>query len=677
MKRTHRLLRAVGSLWFFWIGLLSVFGCASRPDQAELPRGIDARGQNLAWEYRYGESPVDGQGKPLWAGSAGAESPGWQPTTTTVNPAGRGKHTALWLRMRLSGPPQEDATLFLLQVSESFEAYVDGREIYRSPVRSMAEQKRYTPKHFYLLGLGPDYVGKYLVLRCQSRVNEIGVYGTVSVGSRAAVLMGIVERGLPALLVGMLMLLTGIATLVVYALSRQELMTLAYSSLSLSTGLYLLSRSMLRSLVLEGPGLWRYTDLAMLCLSGAAFGWFLSVAISKGPWRLVSWMWRVFLGVFLVGAVLNAAGLVQLEQLLVPIQVCWLLLLALVLTITVEAVRSRNTDGIILSVGLTTFGIVGVWEILISLRVLAYQPSRIPLAVLLFDIALGVIWARRFFAVQQRMQHYSTMLQVSLAMTKTTSDDVPGSQEQGILAELLRMLHAERALLLLSQSPSESQDGTAPSSGLPGLDLAAARDAAGQMHVELDSDPVYDAALVQAVLEKRRPLLRVKMRSLSRPTNGSGTRDEKGPHQEISYSVIAAPLLASGKLLGVLYLEADTRKHVFATADAELLLGLAGQVALTMMTSRAAWLERESTLTQKQLDQQSELLSAIAKMLGGDLTTPIAVQPKSSLVPLAEAIEKIRLDQLAKRLRRQQSRSEGQDPLEADANKLPTQGTEK
>ena len=117
-----------------------------------------------------------------------------------------------------------------------------------------------------------------------------------------------------------------------------------------------------------------------------------------------------------------------------------------------------------------------------------------------------------------------------------------------------------------------------------------------------------------------------------------------GVLQRDANTLMAAPLLARDQLLGVIYLECRSGRRGFRDDDRDILLGLANQVAIAIVASRAMRLELESALTRQRFEEQRSLLDAAVRMASGDLGSPIKVPEGSGYQHLAAALESMRRD---------------------------------
>ncbi len=88
MLPTHSAVRRVLGLALLclaaWSSLAARASLAQRPDADAGVMILDE-----GWLYRWGDSPLDERGVPVWAYDA--QPTGWQPTSETFNPPGEGR----------------------------------------------------------------------------------------------------------------------------------------------------------------------------------------------------------------------------------------------------------------------------------------------------------------------------------------------------------------------------------------------------------------------------------------------------------------------------------------------------------------------------------------------------------------------------------------------------------
>lgn len=615
--------RAGAAAYPFMAPALAVFcallaGCHPRP----LPSSTPVAPYAGSWEYRYGDVPPlpdspDWEPPPSGEPAvAGAGDRGWQTATALENPPGRNGARYLWLRTRLVGPPLRDPVLFLVDIDQSYEAYLDGKLI--QGFGPMAGD-RYPGLPKVYLPLGPDYVGKTLALRIYSPYGFIGPFGTPLLGGSQELLLDVIDQGLPPALMGTILTLLGIGALALFALRPQERAYLYYAGLATGMGLHVLCRSLMREFIADLGPAWSYLELSSTSLAGAALCGFVANVFGPGPLKIVRRVGQGMLVGLLGSAILVALGAVHIWSLLRPMQYYFLIIIACVIGTTISVLRRGDGDGKVLAFGvIASCGLV-FFELLMLLGVLPrWRLTLGQYTLFLFALSMATLLALRFVRVHRRLQNYSTVLQLSLSQAQVLS---PGQHMQVALGEVLRLIGGQRALLF---------EGTAERKELA---LTAGRTASGEV---IAGETEWDSTLVSQVQRRRRPAFLLRERDrLEMPDRP--TRRER-------VSSAAAPLLSRGELLGVIYLESDAAHHRYDKEDLEILLGLSNQVALTLMTTRALRLELEGALARRRLAEQDVLLQSAGRMAAGDLDSVIAGEVSGELAPLASALDAMRKD---------------------------------
>jgi diguanylate cyclase (GGDEF)-like protein len=179
--------------------------------------------------------------------------------------------------------------------------------------------------------------------------------------------------------------------------------------------------------------------------------------------------------------------------------------------------------------------------------------------------------------------------QVSLAAA-TVFD--PRELAQVALRETLDIFGAERAFLFLDR---ESDGRLVPHLG---------QDAAGN---ELSELAGYGASLVARVHASGQPLV----------VTGTEDGEVHGSASAVAYglrSIMVAPLRLKGRPLGVVYLDSRVAKGIFTTDDADILMAITNQVAVSLETARAAQLEVAVRAADQRRDIAEQLRLAMSEV---------------------------------------------------------------
>lgn len=593
-------------------------GCAG---SGEGPKGAPSVAPyGGAWQYRWGDSPRLADGTLAW--STSDDSPEWHPLAKLGSPPGREGRTSVWLRTRLTGQNISEPTLYLRGVDQIFEAYLEGTPVYRFGSFEGPNAYRFLGYKAHYILLGNAYQGKTLTLRVYSDHVNIGIFGEPLIGARADLMTVVTRRDLPTLAMGSTMISIGTFVFLLFLARRKERGYLSYSLLALTLGAYFTSVSPSRELIADVPLVWIHAEVFLLFFGGGLLTGYFEHVFGRG-WRgIVRFLKFAFFGYATVAIILVATGLVPVLKTLLPYQ---LLLLGAMVVMTVHAIRgawSGSPDARIFCVGFIAASSAGSYDILGAMGVLSRTNLPIGhIGIFGFTLAMGLILARRFLEVQERLGQYSTVLGLSLASARVLE---PGQQAQIALDELLRLLKAKRALLFLTNAERSGE-----------LELRAMRD----MSVRASAEPEISRSLEG--LSLRMDVLE-RVRVTHKPLITSVHTGKK------RRSAMAAPLLIRDELVGVVYLEADDSRRPFDDADLAVLLGLGTQLSITIVTTRAVRLELQSALQKGHIERQGALLEAASRMAKGDVETPIVVDPSSDLADLGRALDQMRCDVRAK-----------------------------
>ncbi|MFI5267600.1 MAG: AAA family ATPase [Chloroflexota bacterium] len=183
-------------------------------------------------------------------------------------------------------------------------------------------------------------------------------------------------------------------------------------------------------------------------------------------------------------------------------------------------------------------------------------------------------------------QHLEGLLQVSLAASATLD---PSRQAQVALDELLRVLQAQRAFLFTLTPYGE-------------LQLRSGRSLEGEDLPELTG---YSRSVVETV------------RTTCEPVIVSGTEQgEIQPTDSVRAhdlrSIVAAPVLMKGDLLGVVYVDTHLAYGVFTEDDVRILTAIANHIALALQNASAV--AQQTALTRANADLLEALRLRVSEL---------------------------------------------------------------
>jgi serine phosphatase RsbU (regulator of sigma subunit)/tetratricopeptide (TPR) repeat protein/predicted Ser/Thr protein kinase len=180
---------------------------------------------------------------------------------------------------------------------------------------------------------------------------------------------------------------------------------------------------------------------------------------------------------------------------------------------------------------------------------------------------------------EQARRYADALLQVSLASASSLDGKV---QAKHALEAVARVLHAERAVFYRVDG-----DGT------PTLESATGHGAG-----------TVSNTVVNHVVQSREPVV----------ITGDDAGNNLGSESILTFglrSIMAAPITLRDRLLGVVYVDSRVAKAMFTDDDVQLLTGLANHIAIALDTARAARLEAERSVMERDL----ELVGAVQSMM--------------------------------------------------------------
>jgi len=408
-RKAAPLRRAgAGGLLLLAIGALLAIGgpAAARAPSSQAPQGESDAAAAVApylgqWECRYGDSPVDRGGALLFA-LPGASREGFAPCRPPGTPPGRQENNFLWMRTVLAGPDYPDPALFLLSMDQIFEAYVDGKLVYRFGELDEPARRHYAGHRPHYLPLGPGYQGKLLALRIYSEHINIGIVGQVQLGSRLALTVATMRSGLDKLGIGVVLMLIGLLALAIYATQRKDSLYGAYGGFALAIGVYIVVYSQTRTQELAHTLKWNYLELGALYLMAPCFLHFMLGLIGPGPLGLTRHLVKVHLGFLGFAALCFMTGLLPVMKTLVLFTFLLLFDSVYVLGVALAAAWRRQVEAQIFFAALTLPVAFVIYDSLAALGVVTRATNIVtPLAMLAFVAILAIIPIRRLVQLQK------------------------------------------------------------------------------------------------------------------------------------------------------------------------------------------------------------------------------------------------------------------------------------
>jgi len=159
------------------------------------------------------------------------------------------------------------------------------------------------------------------------------------------------------------------------------------------------------------------------------------------------------------------------------------------------------------------------------------------------------------------------------------------AQSKAVLMELIKLFGAERGFIFATDS---NTDGLKPIAGI------------SSQNTDLKNIKSYSTTVVRKVFDEQKAIV----------LSGTDEAEAMGSDSAVLYnlrSIMATPLSANGKPLGVVYLDTSLTKGLFTKSDVDLFNTLGSQISVALELSRMTQVELEKANLKRELDIQSAI----------------------------------------------------------------------
>ncbi|PXX95302.1 GGDEF domain-containing protein [Halomonas sp. LBP4] len=388
-----------------WALLLSLLASPSlQADSSTLPLDTD-------WQYRWGDSPFDGAGTPLWTRQ---EAPAeWHPIAFPSNPPGReGRHHA-WFRIPLPDGDWRDPVLYIYSVDLIVQAYLGSELIYQYGHFDERGEGRFEGWPWHMIELPEAFAGQRLHFRVFSDYTDIGLWGEVKLMERPDLILYILGQSAQALVVSGFSLLIALLAFILAVLQANRRSFAGIGLFSLASGMMILAESQASQLLLEAPMLW--DTLA----AGAYFMLPVAMALLLEHWfarpRLMRRLWQGHLLYAVVALGLSLAGVLDLSSTYPPFDALLLVSLTIMFGAIVIQWGALVSEQKVIIAAYALFGLLLVADMAVAHGLLPWQRVPVSLGALAFSLALVAISVADYARTQREIRRLNRDLQQEVA----------------------------------------------------------------------------------------------------------------------------------------------------------------------------------------------------------------------------------------------------------------------
>jgi len=374
------------------------------------------------WKYRWGDSPLDGEGTPVWT-YTGLDSSHWKSTGVTSGLPGYENRRFLWLSVPLPEGIWENPSVVLPRVITNLEVYLDRELIYSYGELKPSYDNRFAAFASHRFGLPGNFQGKRLFFRIYSTLPRIsGIQGAVYLGSFDSVLVHIIRGNILQFFVGVFCILIGFLSFIAFCHRsiRKTLAPLQFGFFALLIGLALISIVSPGAYLIHAPKLFYYLMFIPFFLFPAALIAFVDSVIGPGYKLFVRRLWQLHLVAVCIAFGLEFFGSIPLPAWLSHLRFLGIFELAVVTGASVYGAIKGKLEAKIFTSGLIIFSVFTAYDILRK----PDWPSLMPLGTFVFIMLLGNILFHRFMENSKSLQIYARELEEKSEMLEEAKEQL-------------------------------------------------------------------------------------------------------------------------------------------------------------------------------------------------------------------------------------------------------------
>ena len=206
------------------------------------------------WQYRWGTSPVDVAGTPLWAQDLSDE--GWHPMQFPGEPPGRNGIDTLWLKVAVPERSFTNPALYAKFVRQNFILYYQGHPVFQYGELPAHSDERYQPLlPAHLIFLPQDFKGGTLLFQISSAYSSIGIHSPVELDSFNRLLANKLRDDSFRVITGAVAFFAGVGALIIWLRNRESGYAF-FGGYTLTVVVLNVSSSFFQEFLWSSPTLW-------------------------------------------------------------------------------------------------------------------------------------------------------------------------------------------------------------------------------------------------------------------------------------------------------------------------------------------------------------------------------------------------------------------------------------
>lgn len=355
------------------------------------------------WSYRWGDSPTDGKGIPLWAQEG---YPGWQSMKFPGQPPSKNEKEFLWLQVKLPDGRWENPCLYITKVYQTFEVYQDKQMIYKYGSLAPDDTGQYGgffPWH--IIPVKNYSMDGTITIRIHSDdKNKIGISRNVTIGSQSDIYKKMLKDGMARFVIGCILIFLGLFAIIIYANNPRESIYLVFGATSLAGGAFVICLSRINQFFIQDPLFWSYIMVISLFPRPALEFLLIEKLFDHGN-KIVARLWQGHLALAMLlfaWTFTNPANLIPSLRIFEFIHIA----ATLIQIVVIARLLFKSIDGKIFATGYTLMVLTGLYDILLDLGIVNVTGYVSHWGDLFHLAAIALILVRRITDINARAKKF-------------------------------------------------------------------------------------------------------------------------------------------------------------------------------------------------------------------------------------------------------------------------------
>lgn len=372
------------------------------------------------WQYRNDNSSKTANTNPLWNFNDMNES-GWNNYVITGKGLKKNKtFNTVWFRVKLPADKSwiNPSVYFEEVLSESFEVYIDNKQIFRYDTLISKSLSYYsTTRNRFIVPLGNNPQGKVLYLKAYSTMDLIGPYKNIVIGSHNELMKMMVRKDYNSIILGFFFIILGIFMLpnIVFLQKQDRKVLIILSMFIISWGIFLISiPTAIKLVVLENSGFWTAINVASTPLILIFFMYFFEQIFLMRYKPIIQKLWRFNIYFYIILLILNFCSLIfKVPDLNITMNIFYALVaidFSIQIYLVIKNAIKGDIDARIFTVGFVGFASIIIYEITLYIF-MNKPPFMFKWGILIFIASFVLILGRRFSDAHLRLLIYSEELE--------------------------------------------------------------------------------------------------------------------------------------------------------------------------------------------------------------------------------------------------------------------------